>query len=119
MDTVQQAGHEFFNGLRKPKARVQKTFDYLTDPGHGWVKVPKTLISDLLIREEISHYSYMRGAYAYLEEDCDASKFHEAYEKCFGFPPKYRERNAGQKQSRVRGYAQYDDKNLWNPQFDK
>ena len=98
---------------------MQKVFDFISDPGHGWVKVPKTMLSDLMISEEVSHYSYMRGTYAYLEEDCDASRFHEAYEKCFGYPPKYRERNAREKQSRVRGYAIYDPKNLWNPQFDK
>lgn len=86
---------------------MQKTFDFISDPGHGWVKVPLTLLESLCISGEISDYSYMRGANAYLEEDCDASLFHQAFEKCFGFPPKYRERNAGQKYSRVRGYRHY------------
>ena len=86
---------------------MQKTFDFISDPGHGWVKVPLTLLESLCISGEISDYSYRRGAYAYLEEDCDASLFHQAFEKCFGFAPKYRERNAGQKYSRVRGYAHY------------
>jgi hypothetical protein len=98
---------------------MKKVFDFISDPGHGWVKVPKTMLTDLCISETISHYSYMRGTYAYLEEDCDASLFHLSYEKCFGYPPKYRERNAREKQSRIRGYAIYDPKNLWNPQFDK
>jgi hypothetical protein len=86
---------------------MQKTFDFISDPGHGWVKVPKTMLADLLISQEITRYSYQRDAFAYLEEDLDATTFHQAYEKCFGFPPKYRERNAGQKQSRVRGYDTY------------
>ena len=86
---------------------MQKTFDFISDPGHGWVKVPMTLLHVLCISGKITDYSYRRGDYAYLEEDCDASLFHQAFEKCFGFPPKYRERNAGQKYSRVRGYRHY------------
>ena len=86
---------------------MQKTFDFISDPGHGWVKVPMTLLYTLCISKQISSYSYRRGAYAYLEEDCDASLFHEHYSKCFGVAPNYRERNAGQKYSRVRNYDHY------------
>jgi hypothetical protein len=86
---------------------MQKTFDFISDPGHGWVKVPKSLLSDLLISREISRYSYERGAFAYLEEDCDASKFQKAFLDCFGFPPKYRERVAREKRSKIRGYDTY------------
>ena len=93
---------------------MQKTFDFISDPGHGWVKVPFDLLQTLGITANISHYSYMRGANAYLEEDYDASLFHQAFAKYFGFPPKYRERNAGQKYSRVRGYSTY---NVFNKYF--
>ena len=86
---------------------MQKTFDFISDPGHGWVKVPMSLLRELCISKQITTYSYRRGAYAYLEEDLDASTFHEHYLKCFGFPPKYRERNAREKSSRVRGYDHY------------
>lgn len=86
---------------------MQKTFNFLSDPGHGWVKVPKRLLSDLLIASKISRYSYERDGFAYLEEDCDASTFHKAFSECFGFPPKYRERVAREKRSRVRGYDTY------------
>lgn len=84
-----------------------KKFDFITDPGHGWVKVPVSLLRTLLISADITRYSYYRDGFAYLEEDLDASTFHQAYEKCFGFPPEYRERNAGQRSSRVRNYEQY------------
>ena len=47
---------------------------YYTDPGHGWVAVKKTLLFKLGIADKISHYSYMKGNTAYLEEDDDASK---------------------------------------------
>ena len=91
---------------------MQKVFDFISDPAHGWVKVPFEVLTDLCISETISHYSYMRGKFAYLEEDCDASLFHLSYEKCFGYPPKYRERNAREKSSRVRNYKQYSK---WGP----
>lgn len=45
--------------------------NYFTDPGHGWVSVKKSVLVFLGIAGKISHYSYMRGASAYLEEDCD------------------------------------------------
>jgi len=94
---------------------MQKVFDFISDPGHGWVKVPVSLLQSLCISEEITIYSHMRGSFAYLEEDLDASTFHQAYEKCFGFPPKYRERNAGKKCSRVRGYNFYPGINFNDP----
>lgn len=48
------------------------TIPFYQDPGHGWFKVPKKLLQQLGIAEKISTYSYMRGDFAYLEEDCDA-----------------------------------------------
>ena len=50
-----------------------KTFTVIlyTDPGHGWAKVRKSVLANLGIAELISPYSYQRGNYAYLEEDCD------------------------------------------------
>jgi len=50
-----------------------QTFDYISDPGHGWIKCNKSLLEELGIAGRISSYSYMLGDYAYLEEDCDAS----------------------------------------------
>ena len=45
--------------------------NYFTDPGHGWVSVKLQTLIDLGIHNKISHYSYIRGNSAYLEEDCD------------------------------------------------
>jgi hypothetical protein len=45
--------------------------NYFTDPGHGWVSVKLQTLIDLGIADKVSHYSYMRGSSAYLEEDCD------------------------------------------------
>lgn len=46
-----------------------------SDPGHSWLKVH---ISELFKRNlinKISEYSYKRGNYVYLEEDCDMTIF--------------------------------------------
>lgn len=47
-----------------------------SDPGHGWAKVPKALIAELNL--VVSRHSYMRGEYAYLEEDGDLTAFVDA-----------------------------------------
>ena len=45
------------------------------DPAHGWLEVPKAELAKLGIADKISHYSYMSGDKAYLEEDCDLGAF--------------------------------------------
>lgn len=54
------------------------TFTLHSDPGHGWLEVPRGLLDTLGIAADISPHSYIRGDTAYLEEDCDASRFAEA-----------------------------------------
>lgn len=51
---------------------------FYSDPGHGWLRVPHSLIYELGIQEQISPYSYMDDTYAYLEEDGDLSTFMRA-----------------------------------------
>ena len=51
---------------------------FISDPGHGWLKVPLAEIAALGIEEEISLYSFIKGPYAYLEEDCDCPRYLEA-----------------------------------------
>ena len=48
---------------------------FLSDPGHGWLRVPLQLLNDWNISNKISDYSYKTTNFAYLEEDCDASIF--------------------------------------------
>ena len=80
-------------------------FDFYTDPGHGWVKVKKTLLVKLGIDRKITAYSYQRGEHAYLEEDCDASLLIETL-KAKGFSYSFRSHNAN-KSSKIRSYAPY------------
>lgn len=49
-----------------------------SDPGHGWLAVKLSELKMLGIEHDISSFSYVKGKTAYLEEDCDASKFIEA-----------------------------------------
>lgn len=84
-----------------------KTFDYIQDPGHGWIKTPIKLLVELNIDGDISCYSYYRDGFAYLEEDCDASRFFNAYKARFGADPKLRSRVAREKRSKIRSYLCY------------
>ena len=55
------------------KATKNTSFQYFQDPGHGWVRVPVSLLEELGLIEKITTYSFVKGDYAYLEEDQDAS----------------------------------------------
>ena len=52
--------------------------NYFTDPGHGWVSIKLSILQDLDLMNQISHYSYTRGKSAYLEEDCDLTTLYKA-----------------------------------------
>lgn len=63
-----------------------KTLIFYTDPGHGWLAVPNADLHDLGIAGEISALSYRRGSMAFLEEDCDLTRYVIAWEKRHGRP---------------------------------
>tara|TARA_B100001094_G_scaffold272835_1_gene278906 strand:+ start:231 stop:542 length:312 start_codon:yes stop_codon:yes gene_type:complete len=46
---------------------------YHTDPGHGWLQVPRKELLELGV--EISKYSYMDCTDAFLEQDSDMPKY--------------------------------------------
>jgi hypothetical protein len=58
------------------------------------------------ISGQISSFSYMKGRTAYLEEDCDAADFWEAWKKRFGTQPRIRE--SYRERSHVRYMAPYN-----------
>jgi hypothetical protein len=81
-----------------------KTYTFYTDPGHGWIKVPMNELRTLNIAHKISHYSYRNGDLAYLEEDCDASLFIDAFKATgeeIAFTSVYQEHTP------IRNYAHY------------
>jgi hypothetical protein len=56
------------------------TFIFHTDAGHGWLEVSWRDLKDLSLNpKDFSRYSYRRGNTFYLEEDCDAYKFVQAW----------------------------------------
>jgi hypothetical protein len=80
--------------------------DFIQDPGHGWLKVPRKLLHELNIEHKISRYSYQRAAYVYLEEDCDYSTFQAAMNQA-GRPFTCRDRVAREKRSKIRSYESF------------
>lgn len=85
---------------------MKKIFDFYSDPGHGWVKVPFQLLVDLNIVDRISCFSYQRNAFAYLEEDSDYSIFLDAL-LARGITPQFREHVARTRPSKIRTYLCY------------
>ena len=65
-------------------------FLVFTDPGHAWVRVPKSLAHDLGIEGRVSSYSYQDSEFLYLEEDCDALLFINALND-WGYVPEFKD----------------------------
>ena len=64
----------------KEGKHMSKTFEFITDPGHGWLRVSRADIDAIGLRpENFSEYSYRDGNTFYLEEDCDAATFINRY----------------------------------------
>lgn len=82
-----------------------KIYNFYCDPGHAWVKVPRTELDKLGIADKISSYSYQRGDHVYLEEDCDLYRFMEAMETN-GVKVTFRD-HVSNKSSRIRNYDRY------------
>lgn len=59
---------------------TQITYDFYSDPGHGWLHVKLDELVELGIADKITSYSYKRGNDVYLEEDCDMATFMDAME---------------------------------------
>ena len=85
---------------------MRKTFAFYQDPGHGWIKVPVKLLVTLGVADKVSHYSYYRNGFAYLEEDNDAALFIHKM-KSIGVVPKFRESHTD-RQSIIRNYLSFD-----------
>lgn len=86
-------------------ARKQFTVTIYSDPGHAWAKVRRSVLINLGIADKVSSYSYQRGEYAFLEEDCDLSLLAQALDK-HGTKLRFIEKNTN-KQSRIRSYERY------------
>ncbi len=83
-----------------------RTYKFYADPGHGWLKVSKKELVNLGIADKITAYSYMKGEYAYLEEDLDLSTFVKALENT-GIKFNCTGTTCANRQSRIRNYQNY------------
>lgn len=88
--------------------------NFYSDPAHGWLKVTAGMIRDLNIVDKISTYSYVKNGCVYLEEDCDAFLFCEAFIKKYGYNPEI-EYSTTNRSSKIRSYNRYqpDYIKLW------
>jgi hypothetical protein len=79
---------------------------YYSDPGHGWAVVPVALLDRLDLVDQVSTYSYIRGRSAYLEEDCDLSRFMAAAQAA-GLTVDLHGSTSRYRRSKIRGYDYY------------
>lgn len=87
-----------------------KTFKFYRDAGHGWLAVKRSVLSSLELENEISPYSYQKGGTVYLEEDCDATKFVDAWKAKFGERPAMVRSLSHPDWSPIRSYQSYQGK---------
>lgn len=71
------------------KTKFRGEYGFQSDPGHGWLVVPRKELQALGIEDKISSFSYQGGdkIWAYLEEDQDAGIFIQAFKAKFGKDP--------------------------------
>lgn len=83
-------------------------FNNYADPNHSWTKIPKKILKELNIENHITGFSYMRGNFAYLEEDQDMTTFLKAA-KLKGLIVELKEHWTN-RQSKIRNYDHYSFK---------
>jgi len=84
-----------------------KTFTIIVynDPGHGWGKVKRQVLSNLGLVDKVSAYSYQYKDNVYLEEDCDLPLLVQTL-FALDVRVKFVEKSTN-KQSKIRSYESY------------
>ena len=83
-----------------------KTYIWAVDAGHEWLAVKEKELIELNIAHKISEYSYVKGGTVYLEGDCDAAHFFDAYKQKHGVDPKTKQGKHWDRQP-CRSFARY------------
>jgi hypothetical protein len=79
-------------------------FKHFSDPAHGWLRVDVQSVESLgLSYKSFSPFSYRYAHWLFLEEDCDAGLFINAYLKKHGRAPKIVEHSTN-RSSLIRNY---------------
>lgn len=96
-----------------------RNFTWLQDPGHSWLSVPIAYLMNVCNKEDIariSAYSYIKGKSVYLEEDCDAVIFIDAWKRKYNtFHYSF---GITEKRSPIRSYDRFDKYNLEGVLYD-
>ena len=87
MNIKEDIQQEFVKAKFNVEYLMPESFDFYSDPGHGWLEVPMLAIKYLDIADRISEYSYVYFGNVYLEEDEDMSTFFTAYRVHYGKEP--------------------------------
>ena len=84
-----------------------RTFAYIQDPGHGWLRVPHSEFAPFTeIHSLVSTYSYLSDKYVFLEEDVDMQLFIDARTKA-GLVTKAKPYQNKSRESKIRKYDTY------------
>ena len=83
------------------------TITVYSDVGHAWGKVKREVLVNLGIADKITRYSYQRGDYAYLEEDCDLTTLCMALNER-DTRVKFVEKPSSNQYSKIRSYPRYE-----------
>lgn len=78
---------------------------FYSDPGHGWAKIKRETLRKSGILAKVTPFSYQRGDYVYLEEDCDLSLLFKTMD-AKGEALTLRNHSAD-KRSKIRSYASF------------
>lgn len=80
-----------------------------SDDGHGWLRVPRKIVEEILGLEKISNFSYQNKGWIYLEEDCDCSVFlNKLKELNLEYSIKHSRKNGS---SHIRNYERFKNNN--------
>ena len=87
------------------KKKVKKLMMF-EDPGHGWCRVRRAEKLFQKVAHRISGFSYQRGQYVYLEEDCDLAEYYYACKEA-GYEIEWVYNVARERMSKIRNYQSY------------
>jgi hypothetical protein len=87
---------------------MNKMYTFHLDAGHGWIEVPFSEIKQLGLEDKITHYSFIKDATVYLEEDVDAQVFITALKEKYGEELKLSFNEHYQEESFIRTLLPYE-----------
>jgi hypothetical protein len=83
---------------------MRKAYQAFHDPGHSWLRVKRSELAELGLLKSVTPFSYEKGEWVYLEEDCDAGLFIDAM-KAKGTDLVIMPSHCERCESRIRTYA--------------